>query len=380
MPTRGIKRKHPEWEESVLDGRLSFQANSYCFFRQSLLNISIEKFNKGRMMVEPSLRRYVLIANTLRIIQDDFHHESPCPPPVVESGIPVTCDPLTGNVRSALHSSDLQNTPPSMENDFSVTAAIASILKELENVLDENCPQSFQRPFIMHDSEVKAESVDQLDLRVSFPTTQTSSNCIEAWKDELFHTSACSLSDSREIELIRELVFAAAFSENLPVSAPDALPELPVVMDTSVLGPVPVEASPPSNGEAPVDMDTSSPKQRESEVQGDNGVLTVPTDALRPTEPVFGSFEIMNSSYLKDISLDDPFSDIDTSVFEKESQSVGPSLSARLSASEELWLSSTCSTPSSSSSQGVRESSDLENIIEILVGSLPLPKARPNFC
>lgn len=369
MPTRGIKRKYPEWEESVLDGRLSFQANSYCFFRQSLLNMSLEKFNKGRMMVEPSLRRYVLIANTLRIIQDDFHYESPYPPPVMESGVPVTCDPSTGNVISALHPSDLENIPASMEDDFSVTAAIASILKELESVLDESCPQSFQRPFVMHDPEVKAESVNQVDLRVSFPTTQTSSNCGEAQKDEMFHTNSSSLGDGREIELIRELVFAAAFSENLPTSAPDALPELPVVVNTPILGPVPVEASSPSNGEAPVDMDTSSPKQRESEVQGDNCVLTVPTDALRPSEPVFGSFEIMNSSYLNDVSLDDPFSDIDTSVFEKESQAVGPTLSARLSASEELWFSSTCSAPSYSSNQSVRESSDLENIIEILVGS-----------
>lgn len=364
MPTRGIKRKYPEWEESVLDGSLSFQANSYCFFRQSLLNMSLEKYNKGRAMAEPSLRRYVLISNTLRIIQDDFHHESPCPPPVMESGIPVTCDPLTGNVRSALPSSDLENAPPSTQDDFSLSLAVASLLKELEIAFDESC----QRPLATHDPEVKAESVDQVDLRVSFPTTQTSSNCVEAWTDEMFHTNANSLGDGQDIELIRELVFAAAFSENMPVSAPDAPPELPVVMDTSILGPVPVEAYSPSNGEAAVDMDASSPKQRESEVQGDNCVSTIPTDALRPSVSVFGSFEIMSSSYLNDVSLDDHFSDIDTSVFEKESQSVGP-LSARSSASEELLFSSTCSTPSHSSSQGTQDSSDLESILDILVGS-----------
>ncbi|XP_018418095.1 PREDICTED: SERTA domain-containing protein 3 [Nanorana parkeri] len=370
MPTRGIKRKYPQWEESVLDGHLSFQTDSYTFFRQSLLNMSLEKFNKGRMMVEPSLRRYVLIANTLRVIQEDIRHESLCPLPAMEGGIPGICDPSTGNVISSLLPPDLENILlPSIEDDFSVSAAIASILKELESVLDESCPQSLPRTFVMHDAEAKAESVNQVGSRVPFPAAQTPSNGVDARKEELFNTNSSSLGDAREIELIRDLVLAAACSENLPASAPDAPPELPTVMDTSVLEPVPIKASSHSNGDAPVAMDTSSPEQMKSELPADNSVLTVPAEELRPSEAVFGSFEIMNSSYLNDVSLDDPFSDIDTSVFEKESQSIGSSLSTRLSASEEQWFSSSCSSPSYSSSQGMRETNDIDNIIEILVGS-----------
>ncbi|KAM5146781.1 SERTA domain-containing protein 2-like [Mantella aurantiaca] len=365
MPTRGVKRKYPEWEESMLDGHLSFQTDSYSFFRQSLLDISLEKFNKGRTMVEPSLRRYVLIANTLKVIQEEIRHESPCP--AMESGIPVACDPSAGSVISSLLPPELENILPSMEDDFSVSVAIASILKELESVLDESCQQGFQRPPVMNESEAKAEAGNQVGSTVPFPTAQ--SVCNVARREEMFNTNSCSSGDGGEIELIRELVLAAAFSENLPPPATDALPELPAVMDTSVLEPVPVEAASHSNGEALVDMDTSSPGQMKSEVPADNSVVTVPAEELRPSEAVFGNFEIMNSSYLKGVSLDDPFSDIDTSVFEKESQSIGSSLSTRLPASEELWFPSSCSAPSFGSGQGMREINDLDNIIEILVGS-----------
>ncbi|XP_072286786.1 SERTA domain-containing protein 2-like [Pyxicephalus adspersus] len=353
MPTRGIKRKFSDWEGSELEGHLSFQTDSYSFYRQALLNMSLEKFNKGRTMLEPSLRRYVLIANTLRIIQEDIHHENPCPP--MDNGIPATCDLPTGNVISSLLPPDLENIfLPPVEDEFSVSTAIASILRELESVLDESCPQGVQRPLVTQDPEAKAEPVNQV-------------NSHEPFKEEIFNNNSSPMGDSQDIELLRQIMIAAACSENLPASAPVALPELPLMDTSSVLEPAPIPSTSHANAETPEDMDTSSPEPMEPQVPTGN-CSTIATEDLKPSEPVFGSFEILRSSYLNDISFDDPFSDIDTSVFERESQSVGPS-STRLSASEDLWFPSYCSAPSYSGSQGKRENNDLDNSFEILVGS-----------
>ncbi|XP_056396020.1 cell division cycle-associated protein 4-like [Hyla sarda] len=348
MPTRGIKRKFPDWEESVLDGHLSFQTDSYSFFRQSLLNMSLEKFNKGRMMIEPSLRRYVLIANTLRVIQEEIRHENPCAVPNLEGVMSGVCDPLSGNVVAPVLPQDLENVVlPSMEDDFSVTATIASILKELESVLDESCPQNLQPRLSMQEPENKHESSNNVGSRVP-QSDHPPCDREAAVKGAVFSAEPRSLRDTGEIELIRELVLAASCAET---SEP---------MDTSLMGQVPAVSSP---------MDTSGTQEVNSQASTIQSPPSVPPEELKASEAVFGSFEIMNSSYLNDVSFDDPFSDIDTSVFEKETSLTGTAPSSRLSSSEDLLFPSSCNSVSYNSSQGLREPNDLDNIIGILVGS-----------
>ncbi|KAG8550838.1 hypothetical protein GDO81_019616 [Engystomops pustulosus] len=340
MPTRGIKRKFPDWEESVLDGHLSFQTDSYSFYRQSMLNMSVEKFNKGRMMIEPSLRRYVLIANTLRVIQEEIRHENPCSVPNFEGSMFGVSDPLSVPALPQ----DLENIIlPSMEEDFSVTATIATILKELESVLDESCPQNTQPRLGGQDSEVKSEISNNVASRlpssVQLPCDQGTTV-----KEEAYNPNPGS---TREIELIQELVLAATCAET---SEP---------MDTSLMEQVPVPSA--SDGsEVPMTMDCTSTQVLSSQAPTLHSSPSVPSSS----DAVFGSFEIMNSSYLNDVSFDDPFSDIDTSVFEKETVP-----SSRLCSPEDLWFPSSCNSPSYSSSQGLRDPNDLDNIIEILVGS-----------
>ncbi|XP_075042077.1 SERTA domain-containing protein 2-like [Mixophyes fleayi] len=356
MPTRGLKRKYSEWEESVLDGHLSFQTDSYSFFRQSLLNISLEKFNKGRTMLEPSLRRYVLIANTLRVIQEEICHENPYPLPVVDAGLFRGCDASFGNDVGPFFPQDMENgSLPSGEDDFTVSAAIASILKELESVLDEGCPQGLQRTSGVHESVAKLEPHN--GSQTLSPGQPPIADHAATMKEEIFH-----LDDSTEIELIKELVLAAACSE--------VLPELPVAMDTSLLEEVPAEASSTSNSpQVTIAMDTSSPDVVTTQAPLEQSVSGVLTKELKSSEAVFGGFEIMSSSYLNGVSFDDPFSDIDTSVFEKEMPLLGAPPSNRLLSSEELWFPPSCNSPTYASSHGVRDSNELDNIIEILVGS-----------
>ncbi|KAM4696973.1 uncharacterized protein WCC33_015670 [Rhinophrynus dorsalis] len=376
MHTRGVKRKLSDWgeEEIVMDGHLALHVDTYPFVRQSLLNLSLEKFNKGRMMVEPSLRRYVLIANTVRIIQEEIRRENPCLIPVVDVGAPGAYDQPprdTVNLSVVMENrfpflpEDLENVQiPSVEDDF-VSAAIANILKELENVLDEGCPQNLQRLSGNQNPETKVSFVLNPCLPSPQPV-QPQSDCVETVNEErggvtMFDSSSEPKEDSKEVEL-SDLVLSAACVETLP--------ELPVAMDSSLLEEVSTAAYSDSTiPEAPVPMDTSLSKEVPSEIQAElQQTSTSLTEELKPRDSVFGSFEIMSSSYLSDVSFDDPFSDIDTTVFEKEAPSLPGSIS-RLSSAEDTCFSSSCNSPSFTSSQGIRDVNDLENIIEILVGS-----------
>ncbi|XP_048456080.1 cell division cycle-associated protein 4 isoform X2 [Rhincodon typus] len=74
MLGKGTKRKFPE--EQVVDACPEYVGSSlslpYNLQRQSLLNISLFKLQLCKMVVEPNLCRSVLIANTVRQIQEEM--------------------------------------------------------------------------------------------------------------------------------------------------------------------------------------------------------------------------------------------------------------------------------------------------------------------
>lgn len=73
MFARGLKRKcvdQEEVEEGALAGFSSIP--SYSLQRQSLLDMSLVKLQLCHMLVEPNLCRSVLIANTVRQIQEEM--------------------------------------------------------------------------------------------------------------------------------------------------------------------------------------------------------------------------------------------------------------------------------------------------------------------
>lgn len=73
MFARGLKRKSAEREEDV-EGVLAGlrAAPAYSLQRQSLLDMSLVKLQLCHMLVEPNLCRSVLIANTVRQIQEEM--------------------------------------------------------------------------------------------------------------------------------------------------------------------------------------------------------------------------------------------------------------------------------------------------------------------
>ncbi|XP_016150367.1 cell division cycle-associated protein 4 isoform X1 [Sinocyclocheilus grahami] len=77
MFSKGTKRKFSDGGEEISDESLlgARVASSYSLQRQSLLDMSLIKLQLCHMLVEPNLCRSVLIANTVRQIQEEMTHD-----------------------------------------------------------------------------------------------------------------------------------------------------------------------------------------------------------------------------------------------------------------------------------------------------------------
>ncbi|XP_051500623.1 cell division cycle-associated protein 4-like [Myxocyprinus asiaticus] len=77
MFSKGTKRKFSDGGEEISDKSLvgARVASSYSLQRQSLLDMSLIKLQLCHMLVEPNLCRSVLIANTVRQIQEEMTHD-----------------------------------------------------------------------------------------------------------------------------------------------------------------------------------------------------------------------------------------------------------------------------------------------------------------
>ncbi|KAL2096521.1 hypothetical protein ACEWY4_008669 [Coilia grayii] len=143
MTAKGLKRKLPSEQEQI--------GPAWEHQRQSVLDISIEKYQQDLTLIEPSLRRSVLIANTLRQIQSDElqpnHNDmdvsfvipaktppSPFQPSILQSNFShqVQSFPSVADCPSLTEAGgdDWMSTSP--EEEFSLSTAISSILKELD--------------------------------------------------------------------------------------------------------------------------------------------------------------------------------------------------------------------------------------------------------
>ncbi|XP_067831157.1 SERTA domain-containing protein 2-like [Heptranchias perlo] len=277
MVGKGVKRKRHG--DGGVDScqNLADCPQSYSLKRQLVLNTSLNKMQSGRMLPELSLRRTVLIANTLRQIQEEIRLESSqlASAMALDAGggeLGGQKEPLPSRLTTESHPSGFGDgledyMSVASDEDFSLSSAINSILRDLDLVIDGSPSQSPLR--------------DTLDL---------------------------------------------------------------------------TEA-----------MDTAAEDGDEEEVQS--------SEPSRPLESVFGSFEIMSSSYLVGVTLDDLFLDIDTSVCDCDASAAGPAPSGRVAPPSVADDLAKCfSSCNSSSSLGANPSlrtdlNDLDHIMEILVSS-----------
>ncbi|XP_069763875.1 SERTA domain-containing protein 3-like isoform X2 [Narcine bancroftii] len=268
MVGKGVKRKHhADWEQDSFQN-LADCPQSYSLKRQLVLNTSLNKMQSGRALPEFSLRRTVLIANTLRQIQEEIRLESSQLAPAVTSDtggaeLGVPREPAPSRLTTESYPAGDGESPEdcmliSSDEDFSLSSAINSILRDLD-IVDGSPPLS-----------PPPDTVEAMDL----------------------------------------------------------------------------------GGEGEVGTSLSEPP--------------------RPSESVFGSFEIMSSRYLVGVTLDDLFLDIDTSVCDYEAPGSAPASRVVPSSPAEDSGKSfpLCSSSSLGASSTLRtDLNDLDHIMEILVSS-----------
>ncbi|MBN3287598.1 SRTD2 protein, partial [Polyodon spathula] len=281
MTGKGLKRKLPEEGDLPEGSAVQKGSGLYRAQRQSVLNISLDKYNRGQRLLEPSLRRSVLIANTLQQIQEEIRQEAS------DTGTAQIGSPPTAQISPLFESSSLKEALPappsrlSMENhpmglgdgddwtllsseeDFSLSSAISSLLKELDVAIDGSpapCPQ-----------RTPLGSIENLETE-------------------------------------------------------------------------------------------KANKQEPCKAEGKHG-------GCRPSETAFGNLEIMSSSYLRDVALDDLFLDIDTSVYERDAGPLGGRTLSAAATDEFLKYLPSCHPSSFSVNPNARDLNELEHIMEILVGS-----------
>ncbi|XP_018583214.1 SERTA domain-containing protein 2 [Scleropages formosus] len=102
MLGRGVKRKMSEYEASGGLGPLPDLP--YPQQRQLVLDLCLNKLQGCHTRAEPSLHRSVLLANTLRHIQEELRREGGDPPAILA--------PAPPHVATPLHSPDMPPIPP----------------------------------------------------------------------------------------------------------------------------------------------------------------------------------------------------------------------------------------------------------------------------
>uniref|UniRef100_A0A3Q0RGW9 SERTA domain-containing protein n=1 Tax=Amphilophus citrinellus TaxID=61819 RepID=A0A3Q0RGW9_AMPCI len=144
MTQRGEKRKL--WtEEEASDSR----GPTWESQRQFVFAVSLNKYRCGQQLREPSLRRSVLIANTLRQISLQVSAEVSQPPGTSSPALSATlasCPAVSLNYSS--DSSEKTNDEDwgsmSTDTDSSLSVVISSILAALDSTIDGN-PQAASR-------------------------------------------------------------------------------------------------------------------------------------------------------------------------------------------------------------------------------------------
>lgn len=343
MIMKGQKRKLPPEEEEVSDRSSPFWESQ----RQFVFSVSLNKYQRGQELPEPSLRRSVLIANTLRQVSLEG-----CGAPSVDRDLSQpTCSSSSAITTATRHHSSVM-----LANSYSALAS---------------CP------------------IDSLNYLSNCAVNRSPASC---------HSSVSNVEDEDwgSMSMDPDFSLSAAISSIL------------TALDSTIDGSL--EAAPRTplrsleNLSGPSEESVALMKQ---EVR-DYGGYWEQQEECRTRE---NSIEGMRSSYLSDLTVEDLFQDIDTSLLERDMGVLGlrgsgaghpagddlfrylpplsnapppshpvplplnqnmkclPSFSSFSPLSSSLSSSHCLSLPSISSQNYLREGLELEHLMEILVES-----------
>ncbi|KAF1393569.1 hypothetical protein PFLUV_G00017400 [Perca fluviatilis] len=351
MIMKGQKRKHPPEEVEVSDP----SSPTWESQRQFVFSVSLNKYQRGQELPEPSLRRSVLIANTLRQVSREACRapsvDMEVPPPLCSSSSELQESTLTGVAPAKPHSAAMFSN--------SHSALVSCPVVSLNNL--SNCATS-RSPATCHLSALNGPlSVKDED---------------EDWG---------SMSTDSDFSISAAISSILTALDSTIDGSPQAAPRTPLRSLENLSG--------------PSDGGVAWGKQA---VRG-NGGSWEPQEEWRVPE---SSVEVMRSSYLSELTVEDLFQDIDTSLLERDmgvlglrgsgggyqagddllrylqpfSSSFPPSNPFSLSLNQNLKClpsfssfcplsSSSSSSPAFSSPNLVREGLELEHLMEILVES-----------
>uniref|UniRef100_A0A8C6LLH9 SERTA domain-containing protein n=1 Tax=Nothobranchius furzeri TaxID=105023 RepID=A0A8C6LLH9_NOTFU len=148
MILKGQKRKLPSEDVEVPDQSSPLWESQ----RQFVFSVSLNKYQRSQELPEPSLRRSVLIANTLRQISLEACRS----PPLDQQASEPSCSSTLSPQNNAANRSCCSGEPSvpmtededwglmATDSDFSLSAAISSILTALDSTVDGS-PQAAPR-------------------------------------------------------------------------------------------------------------------------------------------------------------------------------------------------------------------------------------------
>ncbi|XP_072248185.1 SERTA domain-containing protein 3 [Leuresthes tenuis] len=332
MIQKGQKRKHPPEDMEVSDRSSPTWENQ----RQFVFSVSLNKYQRSQELPEPSLRRSVLIANTLRQISLEA-----CRAPSVDWD--VSQPPCS----STLYATEAESIPTGAKH----CSAIAADNSHTALATFPNCAAN-RSPTSCHFSE---------------------SNVPMTAEDEDWG----SMSTEADFSLSAAISSILTALDSAIDTIPQATPRTPLRSLENL--------SAPSEGGVAWGKQGVRGQGVTWEQQGEGKVRESSMEATRP-------------SYLSEVTVEDLFQDIDTSLLEREmgvlglrscgggypagddllrylppfSLSLNPSLKCLPSFSSFSPLSSSPSLPASasfSSQSQVREGFELDHLMEILVES-----------
>lgn len=222
MLGRGLKRKFNDCVETMTDFPCASDCNRsmpYSHQRQLVLNMCLNKLQSYKMLAEPNLHRSVLIANTVRQIQEETRQEASQLPGIVVNDIPSNNLMYTGsdflesslNLPLGINADFTRDSWPSenpVENLMEVTdddmsSAISSILKDLDFVEDISPIPSLgpvaDEPPKPVENVLKAEKQDARGAECAFGSFELSSSTSylkDFSVDDIFDDIDTSMYDS----------------------------------------------------------------------------------------------------------------------------------------------------------------------------------------
>ncbi|XP_054828991.1 SERTA domain-containing protein 2-like [Eublepharis macularius] len=228
MLGRGLKRKLSDYEENMAGLSSAFDSSRnlpYPLKRQLVLNVCLAKLQTYKMLVEPNLHRSVLIANTVRQIQEEMRQETSQQLLNMCNGLstsPSGCMSVDSSVIPLhLFPCDNQQEPNGYEprpvegplensllmvSDNDMSSAISSILKDLDFMEDVSPPTYLTAPgddqFKASESPGVRSDDERQDLKGvecafgSFEISNSTSYLKDLAIDDIFEDIDTSMYDS----------------------------------------------------------------------------------------------------------------------------------------------------------------------------------------